>query len=75
MGRLEQGDPEIARAIRAESERQARNLELTVSENLVSEAALERVLTNLGNTSVEVAMRAEVQDLTSRFPLYAERLR
>jgi glycine hydroxymethyltransferase len=36
---------------------------------------IDRVLTNLGNTSVEVAVRAEVQDLTAGFPLYAERLR
>ncbi|HET7875014.1 MAG TPA: serine hydroxymethyltransferase, partial [Methylomirabilota bacterium] len=38
-------------------------------------ALIDRVLTNLGNTSVEAAVRAEVQELTSRFPLYAERLR
>jgi glycine hydroxymethyltransferase len=36
---------------------------------------LDRVLTNLGNTSVEAAVRSEVQELTGRFPLYAERLR
>jgi glycine/serine hydroxymethyltransferase len=36
---------------------------------------LDRVLTSLGNTSVEAAVRAEVQELTSRLPLYAERLR
>jgi glycine hydroxymethyltransferase len=34
---------------------------------------IDRVLTNLGNTSVEAAVRAEVQELTAGFPLYAER--
>ncbi len=38
-------------------------------------ALMDRVLTNLGNASVEAAVRAGVQELTSRFPLYAERLR
>jgi glycine hydroxymethyltransferase len=49
VGRLEHVDPEIAKAIRAETERQARNLELIASENFVSEAVLEAtgsVLTN-----------------------------
>ncbi|MBI2527637.1 MAG: serine hydroxymethyltransferase [Candidatus Rokubacteria bacterium] len=49
MGWLEQVDPEVAKAIRAETERQARNLELIASENFVSEAVLEAtgsVLTN-----------------------------
>jgi glycine hydroxymethyltransferase len=49
MGRLERVDPEIAAAIRAETERQSRNLELIASENFVSEAVLEAagsVLTN-----------------------------
>ena len=36
---------------------------------------IDRVLTNLGNTSVEAAVRSEVQELTDSFPLYAERLR
>ncbi len=36
---------------------------------------IDRVLTNLGNTSVEAAVRSEVQELTAGFPLYAERLR
>ena len=36
---------------------------------------MDRVLTNLGNGSVEAAVRDEVQELTGRFPLYAERLR
>ena len=36
---------------------------------------IDRVLTNLGNGSVEAAVRSEVQALTSRFPLYPERLR
>jgi glycine hydroxymethyltransferase len=38
-------------------------------------ALIDRVLTNLGNSSVEAAVRGEVQELTGRFPLYAERLR
>jgi len=49
MGRLEQVDPDIAKALRAEAERQARNLELIASENFVSEAVLEAmgsVMTN-----------------------------
>ncbi|MDP2626362.1 MAG: serine hydroxymethyltransferase, partial [Candidatus Rokubacteria bacterium] len=49
MGWLEQVDPEIAQVIRAETERQSRNLELIASENFVSEAVLEAngsVLTN-----------------------------
>src|SRR5215831_16878788 len=36
---------------------------------------IDRVLTNLGNSSVEAAVRNEVQELTGRFPLYAERIR
>jgi glycine hydroxymethyltransferase len=36
---------------------------------------IDRVLTNLGNNSVEAAVRSEVQELTGRFPLYAERIR
>ena len=36
MSHLEQVDPEIAKAIRAETERQSRNLELIASENFVS---------------------------------------
>ena len=36
---------------------------------------IDRVLTNLGNTSVEAAARTEVQELTAGFPLYPERLR
>jgi glycine hydroxymethyltransferase len=35
---------------------------------------IDRVLTNLGNASVESAVRGEVQELTSRFPLYPDRL-
>ena len=38
-------------------------------------ALIDRVLTNLGNGSVEAAVRGEVQELTNRFPLYPERLR
>ncbi|MBI2469144.1 MAG: serine hydroxymethyltransferase [Candidatus Rokubacteria bacterium] len=49
MQRLEQVDPDVAKAIRLETERQARNLELIASENFVSEAVLEAmgsVMTN-----------------------------
>jgi glycine hydroxymethyltransferase len=49
MSHLDAVDPEIAKAIRGETERQARNLELIASENFVSEAVLEAtgsVLTN-----------------------------
>ena len=49
MTSLEQVDPDIAKALRAEAERQNRNLELIASENFVSEAVLEAmgsVLTN-----------------------------
>ena len=49
MKKLAQVDPEIARAIRLETERQAYKLELIASENFVSEAVLEAmgsVMTN-----------------------------
>ena len=49
MSILETFDPEVARAIRMETERQEYNLELIASENFVSEAVLEAqgsVLTN-----------------------------
>src|SRR5512143_2905066 len=49
MSVLQSFDPEIAAAIRAETERQEYNLELIASENFVSEAVLEAqgsVLTN-----------------------------
>jgi glycine hydroxymethyltransferase len=49
MRRLADADPEIAKALREEAERQHRNLELIASENFVSEAVLEAtgsVLTN-----------------------------
>ncbi len=36
---------------------------------------MDRVLTNIGNGSVEAAVRGGVQELTSRFPLYPERLK
>ena len=38
-------------------------------------ALMDRVLTNPGNSSEEAAVRGEVQELTSRFPLYPERLK
>ena len=49
MTSLEHVDPDIAKALRAETERQSRNLELIASENFVSEAVLEAmgsVMTN-----------------------------
>jgi glycine/serine hydroxymethyltransferase len=49
MIHLEQVAPDIAKALRAETERQARNLELIASEHFVSEAVLEAlgsVMTN-----------------------------
>jgi len=36
---------------------------------------IDRVLSGRGDPSVEAAARAEVQELTSRFPLYADRLK
>jgi glycine hydroxymethyltransferase len=50
---LEHVDPEIAKAIRLETERQARNLELIASENFVSEAVLEAVGSVLTNKYAE----------------------
>jgi glycine hydroxymethyltransferase len=49
MRALEQVDPDVAKALRLEAERQHRNLELIASENFVSEAVLEAlgsVMTN-----------------------------
>ncbi len=34
---------------------------------------IDRVLTNLGSAAVEAQVRAQVQELTSRFPLYTDR--
>ena len=53
MGWLEQVDPEIAKAIRGETERQSRNLELIASENFVSEAVLEATGSALTNKYAE----------------------
>jgi glycine hydroxymethyltransferase len=53
MTRLELVDPDIAKAIRAETERQARNLELIASENFVSEAVLEAVGSVMTNKYAE----------------------
>jgi glycine hydroxymethyltransferase len=53
MRKLEQVDPEIAKTIRAETERQSRNLELIASENFVSEAVLEAVGSVLTNKYAE----------------------
>jgi glycine hydroxymethyltransferase len=36
---------------------------------------IDRVLSNLGSASVEAKVRAEVQELTGRFPLYPDRVR
>ena len=53
MSPLEQVDPEIAKAIRAETERQSRNLELIAAENFVSEAVLEAVGSVMTNKYAE----------------------
>jgi len=53
MSRLTDVDPEIAKAIREETERQRRNLELIASENFVSEAVLEAVGSVLTNKYAE----------------------
>jgi glycine hydroxymethyltransferase len=53
MRRLEQVDPDVAKAIRLETERQARNLELIASENFVSEAVLEAVGSVMTNKYAE----------------------
>jgi len=53
MARLDQADPEIAKIIRSETERQSRNLELIASENFVSEAVLEAVGSVLTNKYAE----------------------
>ena len=44
------------------------------SEMVAIAACIDRVLTGLGNEAVEAGVRAEVAELTGRFPLYAERL-
>jgi len=36
---------------------------------------IDRVLTRAGDGAVEAAVRAQVQELTGQFPLYAERLK
>ena len=36
---------------------------------------IDRVLVELGSAPVEATVRAEVQELTSRFPLYPDRVR
>ena len=53
MSRLAEIDPEIAKALREEAERQNRNLELIASENFVSEAVLEAVGSVLTNKYAE----------------------
>jgi glycine hydroxymethyltransferase len=53
MSRLTDVDPEIAKAIREETERQRRNLELIASENFVSRAVLEAVGSVLTNKYAE----------------------
>ena len=53
MHRLADTDPEIAKALRAEAQRQNRNLELIASENFVSEAVLEAVGSVLTNKYAE----------------------
>jgi glycine/serine hydroxymethyltransferase len=34
---------------------------------------VDRVLSNVGSSAVEMAVRGEVQELTARFPLYPDR--
>ena len=53
MSQLTDLDPEIAKAIREERERQGRNLELIASENFVSDAVLEAVGSVLTNKYAE----------------------
>ena len=53
MHRLADTDPEVAKALRAEAQRQNRNLELIASENFVSEAVLEAVGSVLTNKYAE----------------------
>src|SRR5499426_515677 len=53
MSKLADIDPEIAKALRAEAQRQARNLELIASENFVSDAVLEAVGSVLTNKYAE----------------------
>ena len=53
MSRLADVDPELAKAILDETERQNRNLELIASENFVSEAVLEAVGSVLTNKYAE----------------------
>src|SRR5437867_6518790 len=53
MHRLADVDPEIAKALRAEAQRQHRNLELIASENFVSAAVLEAVGSVLTNKYAE----------------------
>ena len=50
---LEQVDTDVAKAIRLETERQSRNLELIASENFVSEAVLEAVGSVMTNKYAE----------------------
>jgi glycine hydroxymethyltransferase len=50
---LEHVDPDVAKAIRLETERQSRNLELIASENFVSEAVLEAVGSVMTNKYAE----------------------
>ena len=53
MQRLADVDPDIAKALRQEAQRQQRNLELIASENFVSEAVLEAVGSVLTNKYAE----------------------
>ena len=53
MENLARTDPEVAEAIRDETERQGRQLEMIASENFVSEAVLEALGTPLTNKYAE----------------------
>ena len=46
---------------------------MTEAEMAVIGGLIDRVLSNLGSSAVEAAVRGEVQELTNRFPLYPDR--
>ena len=46
---------------------------MTEAEMVVIAGLIDRVLSNLGSSAVEAAVRGEVQELTNRFPLYPDR--
>ena len=48
---------------------------MTEAEMTVIAELIDRVLSKLGDSGVEARVRGEVQALTSRFPLYPDRVR